>query len=552
MLTTHTLSAAAGPANARSPRHCAEVSSHTELCSWLIEENLNLKDSCGPLIPSGGWTPQEQKGEKEEEAKDDDEDLLTESGETEKELEEVEVEEEVQVTVLQQSQERRDEEQVMKEDERKEGEEEEERQGEQTHTDKEAYSRLNANSEDSYSEITENKHSEDSYTENTVNKHPEDSYCENHTLQTLSEEPNTPAMDPDSLCTEPEDSEDRQEEEDDEEEEEKEGEEAEDEGGTTAELQTKGLGSLAAGPSPTEPDQSAAAPQPDQSAAAPQPDQSAAAPQPDQSAAATVPVLSSFYRVLLTSGALCLPGTRDRGGRALLTVFTGNAVWADPDFDAAALLRLLLYYSSTLWKEVAVSGLTVLVDARRASPVPVLFSALRALQENKPGSIHTVLMLLSKDSVSLRPDKPAAPQVEVLSSLKSVQKHVDVQQLPAEFGGSFRFSQSSWLCFRSRVEQLTNQCEDVITLLQKTIHILQTTPLPAAAEDAERLMSRYEAVMRSVLEDSRLVQLQQEGGLRCHGYGERRAASAARRATRRPWRRLPSGTTAWTSCCTAW
>ncbi|XP_035855093.1 puratrophin-1 isoform X2 [Sander lucioperca] len=526
--TPHTLSAA-DPANAGSPRPCAEVSSHTELCSRLIEENLN-QDSCGPLIlppctSSARQTPQEQKGgtdseeergkereteedreseteedreseteedreseteedreretereteeerekgkretvvvegeEKEEETEDEDEDLLTESGETEEEVEEVEVEEEVQVTVLQQSQERREEEQVMNEDERKGGEEEEERRGEQTHADKKADSCLNAHAEDSYSENTE-KHPEDSYSENTENKH-------------------------------------HQEEKEDEEEEEKEGE-------RTAELQTKGLGSLSASPSPTEPDQSRASPQPDQSAAS---------PQPDQSAAATVPVLSSSYRVLLTSGALCLPGTRDRGGRALLTVSTGNAVWSDPSCDSAVLLRLLLYYSSTLRKDVAASGLTVLVDARRASPVPALFSAIRALQENRPGSIHTVLMLLNKDSVSARPDKPAAPQVEVLSSLKSVQKHVDLQQLPAELGGSFRFSQSSWLCFRSRVEQLTNQCGDVITLLQKTIHILLSTPLPAAAEDAEQLMSRYEAVMRSVLEDSRLVQLQQEGG----------------------------------------
>ncbi|XP_042337352.1 pleckstrin homology domain-containing family G member 4B-like, partial [Plectropomus leopardus] len=63
-----------------------------------------------------------------------------------------------------------------------------------------------------------------------------------------------------------------------------------------------------------------------------------------------------------------------------------------------------------------------------------------------------------------------------------------------------------------RVEQLTNQCEDVIELLHKTINILQSAPLPAAAQDAELLLSRYQGVMRSILEDSRLVQLQQEGG----------------------------------------
>uniref|UniRef100_A0A4W6CVR1 Pleckstrin homology domain containing, family G (with RhoGef domain) member 4 n=1 Tax=Lates calcarifer TaxID=8187 RepID=A0A4W6CVR1_LATCA len=220
---------------------------------------------------------------------------------------------------------------------------------------------------------------------------------------------------------------------------------------------------------------------------------------------------SSFYSVLLSSGALCLPGTRDRSGRALLTVCTWSSVWSNPDCDRPELLRLLLYYTSTLRKEVRELGLTVLVDARRAAPVPALFSALRSLQENTPGSIHTVLLLINKDS-SLRLDKPAAPQVEVLSSLKSVQKHVELHQLPAEFGGSFSFSQSSWLSFRSRVEQLTNQCEDVINLLQKTVNILQSTPLPAAAEDAELLLSRYKAVMRSILEDGRLVRLQQEGG----------------------------------------
>uniref|UniRef100_A0A8P4GGS4 Pleckstrin homology domain containing, family G (with RhoGef domain) member 4 n=1 Tax=Dicentrarchus labrax TaxID=13489 RepID=A0A8P4GGS4_DICLA len=194
----------------------------------------------------------------------------------------------------------------------------------------------------------------------------------------------------------------------------------------------------------------------------------------------------------------------DRSGRALLTVCTGNVMWSNPDCDSATLLRLLLYYTSTLRKEARASGLTVLVDARSAAPVPALFSALRSLQ-NTALSIHSVLLLVNKDS-SVRLDKPAVTQVEVLSSLKSLQKHVELRQLPAEFGGSLSFSQSSWLCFRSVMEQLTNQCENVINLLQKTINILQSTPLPAA------LLSRYKAVMRSILEDSRLVQLQQEGG----------------------------------------
>ncbi|XP_051234060.1 puratrophin-1 isoform X1 [Dicentrarchus labrax] len=385
----------------------------------------------------------------------------------------------------------------------------------QTHSE-DSYSEnkaLQTHSEDSYSENNAlQTHSEDSYSENNVlQTHSEDSYSENNALQTHSEESNTPAMDQDSLWTEPEGLENGQEkkEEEDEEDEEEECSCEEIGGGRTAELQTEGLSSellpvqshvsLSTGPSPTEPELPAAS------------------PEQNQSAAPTVPVQltqssqSSFYSVLLSSGAVCMPGTSDRSGRALLTVCTGNVMWSNPDCDSATLLRLLLYYTSTLRKEARASGLTVLVDARSAAPVPALFSALRSLQENTALSIHSVLLLVNKDS-SVRLDKPAVTQVEVLSSLKSLQKHVELRQLPAEFGGSLSFSQSSWLCFRSRVEQLTNQCENVINLLQKTINILQSTPLPAAAQDVEQLLSRYKAVMRSILEDSRLVQLQQEGG----------------------------------------
>lgn len=83
---------------------------------------------------------------------------------------------------------------------------------------------------------------------------------------------------------------------------------------------------------------------------------------------------SSFYSLLLRSGAVCLPGeatpfcchlaappirawlmcggsspgSRDRGGRALLTISARSSAWAHPDRHHAQLLRLLLYYSSTL------------------------------------------------------------------------------------------------------------------------------------------------------------------------------------------------------------
>ncbi|XP_064872722.1 puratrophin-1-like [Oncorhynchus nerka] len=83
---------------------------------------------------------------------------------------------------------------------------------------------------------------------------------------------------------------------------------------------------------------------------------------------------------VLSSGVLCLPGTRDRGGRALVTVTTRNTGWLNPSCDCGELVRILVYYYTMLRKEVRSLGLTVLVDSRRCSPVPALFSAFNILQ----------------------------------------------------------------------------------------------------------------------------------------------------------------------------
>uniref|UniRef100_A0A8D2ZM28 Pleckstrin homology domain containing, family G (with RhoGef domain) member 4 n=1 Tax=Scophthalmus maximus TaxID=52904 RepID=A0A8D2ZM28_SCOMX len=313
---------------------------------------------------------------------------------------------------------------------------------------------LQTHTEDSYSENnTQIKHPEDSHSEesNTIHKHSEDSYSEKPTLQTHPEDSYTENIKPPTRCEESEES--IAPEKDSEPEECDHGDEEEEEqvgggGRRTEDLQTEGTNifllltfilqttrlCLHSSPPPPPP--------------------------------------------LIVSVSSASPsGTRDRSGRALLTVSTWNSVWSNPNCDQSELLCLLLYYTSTLSrKEVRALGLTVLVDARRASPFTALFPALRSLQENIPGSIHTVLLLVNRDSSSsssLRVDRTAVPQ---------------------------------------RVEQLTSQCEDVINLLQKSINILQDTPLPASAQDAELLLCRYKALMRSVLEDRRLVQWQQEGG----------------------------------------
>ncbi|XP_028970184.2 puratrophin-1 isoform X6 [Esox lucius] len=218
-----------------------------------------------------------------------------------------------------------------------------------------------------------------------------------------------------------------------------------------------------------------------------------------------------IHPAVLSSGVLCLPGTRDKGGRALVTVTTRNTIWLNPNCNSGELVRILVYFRTVLRKEVRSLGFTVLVDSRRCSPVPALFKAFNILQDTMPGCIHTVLLLADRD-LALRLDKPSAIQVELLTSLKSLHKHVEVSQLPHDFQGTFPFSHSAWISFRMRLEQLTSHCEDAVNLLQSTIQNLEAIALPHTAEEAQLLLTRYRGVMRSVLEDGRLVKLQLEGG----------------------------------------
>uniref|UniRef100_A0A8B9KE74 Pleckstrin homology domain containing, family G (with RhoGef domain) member 4 n=1 Tax=Astyanax mexicanus TaxID=7994 RepID=A0A8B9KE74_ASTMX len=222
--------------------------------------------------------------------------------------------------------------------------------------------------------------------------------------------------------------------------------------------------------------------------------------------------LASFIKVINHCSLVLLSsGTRDKSGHALVIVTTRNTAWLNPNCNSGELVRIMVYFYTILRKEMRALGLTVLVDARRCSPVPALFKAFNILQEAMPGCIHTVLLLADRD-LALRIEKPSSIQVELLTSLKSLHKHIDVSQLPTEFDGTFPFSHPNWICFRTRVEQLTSHCEDAVTLLQSTISTLESTVLPPTAEEAQALLCKYQELMRNVLEDSRLVRLQLEGG----------------------------------------
>ncbi|XP_067327019.1 LOW QUALITY PROTEIN: puratrophin-1 [Anolis sagrei] len=215
---------------------------------------------------------------------------------------------------------------------------------------------------------------------------------------------------------------------------------------------------------------------------------------------------------MLRSGVAYLPGGKDRCGRAVVILQTRSALWPDPSSrQASALVRLLLYLRSTLRPELQAQGLMVLVDARRCPPALALFTILAALQESVPGCVRGVLCLAEKEA-AFRVERAATLQVELLTSLKALHRHVEAAQLPPELDGTLPYCHQDWLCFRMRLEQLLQGCRGARAFLEGAVRAVGSGGWPETAEEAEALLQSDRQLMRTVLEDARLVRLQQEGG----------------------------------------
>ncbi|MGH0183442.1 UNVERIFIED_CONTAM: hypothetical protein FKN15_012075 [Acipenser sinensis] len=92
-------------------------------------------------------------------------------------------------------------------------------------------------------------------------------------------------------------------------------------------------------------------------------------------------------------------------------------------------------------------GLTVLVDARRYPPVSVLFMAFTEIQTLFPNILYSILMLVDKEA-AFKPERDSIIQYEVLTTLKALHKHIDLNQLTQEFEGTFPYDHSQWIQFR--------------------------------------------------------------------------------------------------------
>ncbi|CAJ0932560.1 unnamed protein product, partial [Ranitomeya imitator] len=103
-------------------------------------------------------------------------------------------------------------------------------------------------------------------------------------------------------------------------------------------------------------------------------------------------------------------------------------------------------------------------------------------------------------------------QFDVLTSAKSLHKHVEASQLPPAFSGTFPYCHQDWLTFHTKLEKLQDGCRDACVFLHSAIQSMHGSSLPDKAEEASLQLTRFDHLMKAVLEDARLVTLQTEGG----------------------------------------
>ncbi|XP_075033755.1 uncharacterized protein KIAA1755 homolog [Mixophyes fleayi] len=213
---------------------------------------------------------------------------------------------------------------------------------------------------------------------------------------------------------------------------------------------------------------------------------------------------------LLYSGIACLPGSRDKMGRAIIQVTTDSTAWEATWCSVKEVARLLLYLCSVARKEMKDLGLMVLVDARKHPPSPCLLAALQCAQASVPG-FQNIVILIEKETAP-QVDRIPGLQVEVLTSLKFLGRYVDIGQLTWDLEGTYPYCHSEWVQFYQKLDAFLADLRKASDLLQHSIQELGEGSTPQDPKEAEEKMSQSRELMKVVLSDSRLVSLQREGG----------------------------------------
>uniref|UniRef100_UPI0037E8B92B pleckstrin homology domain-containing family G member 4B-like n=1 Tax=Semicossyphus pulcher TaxID=241346 RepID=UPI0037E8B92B len=209
-------------------------------------------------------------------------------------------------------------------------------------------------------------------------------------------------------------------------------------------------------------------------------------------------------------GIASLTGGRDRTGRAIVELYADHQGWRSA-VTSQELFKMLLYYHSITRREVREAGMTLIFDARKTNPPPQLYKALMTLQEQTPEAVNSFVLLVDKDS-SRRPERCPGIQTEVMTSMKALFKLVEVSQLSSRLDGTLSHSHCDWMELHQKLFPFVSDLYEASSLLLRAISKLEEPHRTDNVQTVQQCMMDQRTLMRDVLEDSRLVSLQREGG----------------------------------------
>uniref|UniRef100_A0A3B4Z9E4 DH domain-containing protein n=2 Tax=Stegastes partitus TaxID=144197 RepID=A0A3B4Z9E4_9TELE len=209
-------------------------------------------------------------------------------------------------------------------------------------------------------------------------------------------------------------------------------------------------------------------------------------------------------------GLASLPGSRDRTGRAIVELYGDHQAWRSA-VTSQELFQMLLYFHSITRKEIREAGMTLIFDARKINPQPQLYKALMTLQERCPQVVNSLVVLVDKEN-SLRPERCPGVQTDVVTSMKTLLKLVEGNQLSPRLDGTLCHSHCDWMELHQKLFPFVYDLHEASSLLLRAISKLEEPQRTDTVQTVQQCMMDQRTLMRDVLEDSRLVSLQREGG----------------------------------------
>ncbi|XP_034027424.1 uncharacterized protein LOC117511523 [Thalassophryne amazonica] len=252
-----------------------------------------------------------------------------------------------------------------------------------------------------------------------------------------------------------------------------------------------------------------------------------------------------------------VPGGRDRTGRPIVEVYGDHQGWR-PSVTSQELFQMFFYFHSIASREFRETGMMLIFDARKKNPQPQFYKALmtlqpllvhtgpnyitefqeqqnssrkvqkfncklhqvtiatliqdvKLLQEEDPHTPNSLVLLVQKEN-SHRPEKCPGIQTDVVTSIKSLLKLVDLTQLSCRLEGTLSHGHQDWTDLHQKLFPFVSDLHEVSVLLLTAISRLEEPQQMDTVQMVQQSMMDQRTLMKDVLEDSRLVRLQRDGG----------------------------------------